>query len=293
MAIQIYTRNLIGVKMTDFLLKPHPTKEGYFVEDGLGEPISKRDHIFNFEFNKFQCSDSYSVNKQITFKTDDDGKRVMETSEPKEREYLDLRIDMVPEKSTRYSYIGTRKLIEKYTLIISDFDDYMCKHRFPHLEIFPHYDREDLDPINFSVFLYLDKSRVYEIRKRIINDEVNDGKLSFSTLYKGDIVFSSEFKYDRLSENYLRTHELDLMKYKYLGCSYPYKILPTNFFDYDRSLLSPYDNKPIKEFDLTFGKTIINEHIEKKTVDEPPVKQVIDKYLEEWMWRDPEEQTYD
>lgn len=279
--------------MTNFLLNPHPTKKGYFVEDGLGEPISRRDHIFNFKFSKFYSSDSYSVHKKITFKTNDEGHREIENSEPVEREYTDLRVDMVPDNSTRYSYIGTKKLIEKYTLIILDLNDHMCDHQFPHLKIFPHYDRESIYPINFSVFLFLDKLRVDDIKKRLIDGEVNDGKLSFSTLNTGDVVFSSEFKFDRLSEDYLRRHELDLVKYRNLGCTYPYKILPTNFYDYDRTSLSPYDDTPIQEFDLTLGKTIINENIETETRDEPPVKQVIDEYLEEWMWRDPEGETYD
>ena len=142
--------------MTNFLLNPHPTKKGYFVEDGLGEPISRRDHIFNFKFSKFYSSDSYSVHKKITFKTNDEGHREIENSEPVEREYTDLRVDMVPDNSTRYSYIGTKKLIEKYTLIILDLNDHMCDHQFPHLKIFPHYDRESIYPINFSVFLFLD-----------------------------------------------------------------------------------------------------------------------------------------
>lgn len=111
--------------------------------------------------------------------------------------------------------------------------------------------------------------------------------MSYQNISSNDEVLKN------LSDHMSEVHELDLVKYRNLGCTYSYKILPTNFYDYDRNSLPPYDETPIQEFDLTFGKTIINKNIDKEIRDEPPVKQVIDEYLEEWMWRDPEDETYD
>ena len=81
--------------------------------------------------------------------------------------------------------------------------------------------------------------------------------MSYQNISSNDEVLKN------LSDHMSEVHELDLVKYRNLGCVYSYNS-STNFYDYDRNSLPPYDETPIQEFDLTFGKTIINKNIDKE-----------------------------
>ena len=276
--------------MSRIILEPYMDKEGYFVDNGTGEPIHKTDHIFNFVFHTFSCSNRYSIHRPATLKKDKNGKGFFEKGLETESENQDVRIEMIPSNNNRYSYIGTRELIKKYTLIISDLDDHMCKHNFPYLRILPRTPRDNHLQTGFSIFLFLDKSRLEKIRQDILGDKISFGDLRFSLMGKGDVVFTNDFKFSKLSKDYIENNELDPVKYRHKGCTYPYKILPTNFSGYDSTLLTPYDDQPIREFDLTFGKTVINQNIDTDDREEQDDERVLDAYVEEWMWKDLDEE---
>lgn len=256
-------------------LEPHPTKDGYFIDGGSGEPISKDNHTFKFKFHKFDCSNSYSIQRPYE---EGDG-----TLELKERDSKYLRIDMIPTGSSRYSYIGSDTLIERYILLISDYNDEMCAHEYPYLKFLPHYDDHKSQQI-LGGFLYLEPTRLEHIKNGILNNQINDGDISFIVSGKGDVVFSSDFKINHLTEDYLQELELDVVKYKNLRCTYPYKILPNNFIDSGRTFLEPYDGTPIREFNLTFGKTVINQNIELDNEYDQDKQRILDNYQEEWMY---------
>ena len=276
--------------MVDYLLEKHPTKEGFFIDNGFGEPISKKSgHIFNFTFCEMNVSSTYSINRPYTIKTDEDGNTVPEFEDHQERDTLDLRIKMIPKNWSEYSYIGTRSLIEEYQLIISDLNDDMCDQDYPHLTFFSYHDREDPGKIMFSVFLFLEPERLDSIRKDITNEKINQGNISFTVQKNmGDLVFQSNSTYRGIPEDFLKDWDYDTNKYKHLGCFYPIKLLPSNFYDYDKNLINPYDKSPIREFHLTFGKTVFDKTLVSKFERTPDETKVIKDYQEYLMMEDPD-----
>lgn len=161
--------------MVSSRLSSHPTKDGYFIEDEGGEPIRNTGHIFNFTFCSFSFSETYSIHKPLSFRKNHKGDQESVIGDPKGAEHTDLRVDMIPKGSTRYSYVGTRKLIERFTLIISDLDDPLCEQPFPHLRMYPSMDDEGSEPITFSIFLFLEKARVDDLVNKVVKDEINSG----------------------------------------------------------------------------------------------------------------------
>ena len=272
--------------MVTFELRSHPTKDGYFVEGESGEPIRKTGHIFNFSFCSFSFSETYSINKSLSFRKNDEGDQELVIDEPKGVEYTDLRVDMIPKGSTRYSYVGTRKLIEKYTLIIADLDGPLCEQPFPHLRMYPSIDDEPLEPITLAIFLFLEKARVDDLVKKIVKNEINCGELRFSTSSVGDIVLTSDFNVEKVPSDYLQRNNLDPTEHSHLSSTYPYKIIPNEFYDYDRNLFSITTKAPIQEFDLSIGKNVINDKISNILQEKRLINTTLNEYAEEWMWRD-------
>ena len=245
--------------MSKFKLQSHPTKERYFIDGGFGQPITRKNHTFEFNFSRFEHSKTYSIARPWTTKTDKNGERVTTLGDPKSDETERLEIEMVPSEDTVYSYIGTHLLIEKYQLIILDLNDHMSDCETPHLKVFSYnVDTDGPGTVSFTIFLFLETSRLQEIREDIINERINDGSLTFSIGERGDLVFQSDFQYYHIPRDFLKDWDYDPDEYKTLGCSYPIKLLPENFFDYDRNLIKPFDKTPIEEFSISFGKTSIN-----------------------------------
>jgi len=272
--------------MTNFKLQEYPSKPGYFLDNGIGAPIRPQGHIFRFNFSTFQCSDTYSVHRPHTFFKNEKGERIHEIGEESAQEHFDLRIDMIPDDATtRYSYIGSRSFIKKFTLIISELEDDQNELQNPNLTIYHNY---NLSWDTFGVFLYLDKERIQMITQRIINNEVNFGALTFSVPDDKHLVFKSDLDFDRSERIQMDEDLVEKMITQNIHCSYPYKILPSSYYDYDKNLITPYDDEPITEFDLTLGKTVRCTEVEKDENRNPEVQQIIDEYVKEWMWIDPD-----
>lgn len=272
--------------MTNFDLREYPSRSGYFLDGGVGAPIRPQAHSFRFKFSKFHCSDTYSIHRTQTFFTDDNGELIHEIGDESERERFDLRIDMIPHRSTtRYSYIGSRSIINTFTLMISELEDDLNSLTKPNLTI---YNNNSLSSNTFGVFLYLDKERIQKITQRIINNEVNFGALTFSVPDDKHLVFRSDVDFDRSERIQMDEDLVEKVITQNIECSYPYKIIPSTYYDYDKKLITPYDNEPITEFDLTLGKTVRCPEVEKDEKRSPGVQQIIDEYVKEWMWIDPD-----
>ena len=274
-------------------LASHPTEEGSLTENELGEPLRQADHIFNFTFKKFEYSESFSPFNKV--ERDDDGKIVSERGEQEIRVDTDLRIQMEPTGSYRYSYIGTRDFIKKFQLIILDFDDeYMTPELdTPHLQMYlSHRDDAPTEP-SFGVFLWLEPERVQDITRRILDEKVNGGSFSFSTAsrYDGDVVFQSTKGSEWIPKDYFVMNgiEFDETKHRNLLSSYPTKLLPSNFYDYDHSIVKRQkEDARITSFNLTFSKTI-SSYPEENTRYSPEQQEIIDWYARERMYRNLDE----
>ena len=87
--------------------------------------------------------------------------------------------------------------------------------------------------------------------------------MSFSFPDKADVLFESDISPQKIPNDFLLKRQLNAANYKYVSSYYPTKILPTDFNDRGKTYLEPYDTDiPIREFDLTFAKTVINSHID-------------------------------
>lgn len=245
--------------MATSYLECHPTKTGYFIDSGFGEPICKSDHILNFDFQEMSVMDDYRIIKPFTY---DKGNRIdMEREEVKDSY---VRIKMTPREGCAYSYIGSTRLVKDFYLIIHDFNDHMSNHEYPHIIPFPYFD-DFYEKLKFSMSIYLEPSHKENIIENILDNKVTSGCMSFSFPDKADVLFQSDIRGQKIPNDFLLKHQLNAANYKYVSSHYPTKILPTNFIDRGKTYLEPYDtDTPIREFGLTFAKTVINSHIDSR-----------------------------
>lgn len=270
--------------MDQFKLQSHPTKEGYFIDDGFGKPITRSNHVFTFNFSQFESTSTYSIYRPYTLNTQEDGKKELVTGDYEEMVTDDLRIEMIPTNQTTYSYIGTKSLIERYLLIIRDLEDDSCKHDFPHLTVFSYHNRESPETVQFTVFLYLEQERVNKIKHDLLKGNISKGTIRFSIGDRGDLVFRSDFTYDKISEEFLQNWGHDVEKYTNLICFYPLKLLPKNYYDYDNNLIKPYDESPIREFSLSFGRIVKDDNINLYSTPDMEKRKVLQDYQQLLMY---------
>ena len=262
-------------------LNPHPKLEGYFLEY-MGEPIKKADfHRFNFRFKKFSYADVFCSTHPITRNHSEDGS-FYQREERKEFEEYSLSIDMQRySKGIAYSYIGSAELIKNFKLYIEDFNSDRSKHKFRHLRLVPvDYGREP----QLNMILFLEKNRVQDIIKRIQENKINDGALSFSVDLEthGDIIFEN-FNTVRIPSNFLKQNLKGYSKYLHnmIDSFYPYKILPLNT---DKDLpFKAYNLQAITDFDLRFEKVIPAPMIEQEHEISPEIDAVKEMYQVERM----------
>lgn len=259
-------------------LERHPTKDGYFIDDGFGEPIRKTNQTLHFEFQKFSCVDNYRIIRPFTH--DDDRNEIYGEREEVNDRYV--RIEMAPSNNSGYSYIGSQKLIKNFPLLIQDYNDHMYDHEYPFVRPFPKYN--DYVQPSFGVYLYLEPSHKEKIMDDILNNKITSGSISFSFPSEADVLFVSDLDPQNIPNELLLNRQLDPTNYKYVSSYYPTKILPKNFADRGKTFLEPYDiDTPIREFDLTFGKTVINPHIDSGDGYSHDQQQIIEEHQLERM----------
>lgn len=263
-------------------LKLHPTEKYCLLDDDRGEPLQPEHHIFRFRFKTIRYSDTYEIIRPILYK---DGKS--EYKDREERKTSHLAIELEPTTDIPYSYIGTRRLLKKFNLVITDFDDQYCNHEFPHVQIIPYYHEDDYEEARFTIYLFIDAKQKRNIIEDLQSDKFNSGSIEFDASPDeiGHVVFHSKKSYEHIPEAFfdMCKVEFNKSKHRYIGCHYPYKILPSNFCDFEDDIVKPYDDVPIREFSLTFNKYIPKEAAIPKSDYSPEIEKLIEWYQIERM----------
>ena len=93
---------------------------------------------------------------------------------------------------------------------------------------------------------------------------------------------------EQIPDKFLRRNlkNYSSIKNQTIICDYPYKILPTDFKDFEDAIVQPYEHQPITEFDLTFEKNIPYHAREKEYLYSQEIDEVIEFYQTERMLKD-------
>ena len=201
-----------------------------FYTDGCSEPLRKTAKIFHFKITKFLIE--HNVDRYETYK----GETKYETSS-RNRIILDLR------SSDALSFIGSDSVFFDISLILHSLDHPLSEGNTPHLKM---YFNDDAIIGTKSVILYLEENELEDIRRRLINGEVNSGNFSFTTSFDYDFAFTAKNFESRVFEG------------KHV--SYPTKILQSNFFDYCDGI-KPYRKQPVELYSYSLNLSIPPENL--------------------------------
>jgi hypothetical protein len=253
-----------------FDLEHHPTKKGYFIDGGFGEPIKKGNNSVDFEFRKFSFVDNYRIYQPSKYNDHITGDEKEVSTDN------DLRIEMVPQRKKAFSFIGSSRLIKQFNLLIFDYNQWHSDHQYPHLTVL--LNLEELPQPVFGVSLYLEPSHKDKIIDDIVNNRINNGSLSFSFPTEKDVLFYAESLPKDIPDDLLLKRQLDPSDFKNVYSWYPTKILPPEFLDRNKTFLEPYEDAPIDEFYLTFGKTVANPNLRSKDAEKSEEQMVIEEH---------------
>lgn len=232
----------------------HPSKNGLFIETHndyqTGHSLYTDGHIFTFSSKSIDVSESLSSYSPIKFDQSES-----ETDDVKISTSESIFLEL--ECNHPYSYMGSDRNIERYTMWIDDLSDQ--KLQSPHIEVVAHYDDEGGNDITLGVGLYVEQKQLQKIREGFISEKYNYIDVSFSTEFNCDLVFKSSSHFNYPSNDFLKSFDLDPKKYGRVSTPYPYKILQ-KYFDIGDGIYR-YEGQPFTNFNIKFGKKIMNNKV--------------------------------
>ena len=231
----------------------HPTKNGLFIETHndyqTGHSLRSEGHRFIFSSKSIDVSEYFSSHKSITFENGETqiGDVKISTTESIR---LELKCDHP------YSYMGSDRRIDRYTMWIEDLSEQKLKS--PHITVLPLYDDEGGE-IFLGIGLYVEQKQLQKIREGFISEKYNYIDVSFSTEFNCDLVFKSSSVFNYPPNDFLKSFGLDQKKYGRVNTPYPYKILQ-KYFDIGDGIYR-YEGQPFTNFNIQFGKKIMNDKV--------------------------------
>tara|TARA_R110002153_G_scaffold270936_1_gene437793 strand:+ start:426 stop:1241 length:816 start_codon:yes stop_codon:yes gene_type:complete len=232
----------------------HPTKNGLFIETHndyqTGHSLYTDGHIFTFSSKSIDVSESLSSYSPLKF---DQSEREIDEVKISTSESIFLELEC----NHPYSYMGSDRKIERYTMWIDDLSDQ--KLQSPHIEVVAHYDDEGGNDITLGVGLYVEQKQLQKIREGFISEKYNYIDVSFSTEFNCDLVFKSSSVFNYPPNDFLKSFGLDQKKYGRVNTPYPYKILQ-KYFDIGDEIYR-YEGQPFTNFNIKFGKKVMNDKV--------------------------------
>ena len=145
-------------------LVKHPTKNDLFIETHrdrqIGHSLKSGGHLFYFSSKSINVSENLSFRRPMISNGRpsplDEGE--IEIGDVRINTYESIFIEL--ECSHPYSYIGSDRKIERYTMQIDDLSGRDLKS--PHIEVVAHYDHEDGDDIILGVRLYVEHTHSFD-----------------------------------------------------------------------------------------------------------------------------------
>ena len=232
--------------LTNRKLIKHPTKDGSFIETHndyqIGHSLYSGGHIFNFSSKSIDVSEILSSYNPIT-----DDVKISTTESIR----LELKCDHP------YSYMGSDRRIDRYTMWIEDLSEQKLKS--PHITVLPLYDDVGGE-IFLGIGLYVEQKQLQKIREDFLSEKYNYIDVNFSTDFDYDLVFKSSSHFNYPSNDFLKSFDLDQKKYGRVNTPYPYKILQKGDIDIGDGIRR-YEGQPITNFDIKLGKKIMNDKV--------------------------------
>jgi len=225
----------------------HPTKDRLFIETHndyqTGHSLYSGGHLFNFSSKSIDVSEILSTYNPIT-----DDVKISTT----ESIHIELKCDHP------YSYMGSDRKIDQYTMWIEDLSEQ--KFKSPHITVLPLYDDDEDGDIFLGIGLYVEQKQLQKIREDFLSEKYNYIDVNFSTDFDYDLVFKSSSHFNYPSNDFLKSFDLDQKKYGRVNTPYPYKILQKRGIDIGDGIRR-YEGQPITNFDIKLGKKIINDKV--------------------------------
>ena len=231
----------------------HPTKDGLFIETHndyqTGHSLYTDGHIFTFSSKSIDVSESLSSYSPMKFDQSES-----EISDVKISTTESIRLELKCDHP--YSYMGSDRRIDRYTMWIEDLSEQKLKS--PHITVLPLYDDEGGE-IFLGIGLYVEQKQLQKIREDFLSEKYNYIDVSFSTDFDYDLVFKSSSVFNYPSNDFLKSFDLDQKKYGRVNTPYPYKILQ-KYFDIGDGIYR-YEGQPFTNFNIQFGKKIMNDKV--------------------------------